>query len=90
MVYLIHFETKLSHAQHYIGWCADGDLQKRFRKHLKGQGANILAACLKAGIKFDIVRTYPGKDRTFERKLKNYHKSKQLCLICKSQPCQKK
>ena len=26
MIYIIHFETPLNHARHYVGYCAEGTL----------------------------------------------------------------
>ncbi len=42
MVYLIHFESKLHHAQHYIGF-VEGDLGQRIALHKLGRGAKLLA-----------------------------------------------
>ena len=41
-VYLIHFDEKLAHAQHYIGWATD--LEKREKEHRSGKGARIINA----------------------------------------------
>lgn len=81
MVYLIHFEEKLHHAQHYIGYC-DEDLDQRFKRHKAGNGARILNACNKRGIEYYVVRIWPEGDRTMERKLKKRKNSKFLCPIC--------
>lgn len=83
MVYLICFEEKLAHAQHYIGF-ADHDLEQRIKKHKSGQGARILKACNERGIKWEVVRVWEDGDRTFERKLKNQKNSKCLCPKCKN------
>ena len=43
MVYLIHFQSKLHHAQHYIGF-VETDLLQRIELHLSNKGAKLLAA----------------------------------------------
>jgi hypothetical protein len=62
VVYLIHFDSPLKHAQH-------------FEKHKSGSGANILRAANEANITWPVVRVWEDGDRTFERKLKNQKKS---------------
>lgn len=84
MVYLIHFDQKLKHAQHYIGFCYDNRFKKRISHHRNNTGAPILRALNKAGIGWSVVRTWPNEDGNFERKLKNQKKASCLCPICKS------
>jgi hypothetical protein len=50
----------------------------RRETHRKGHGSPLLAAALAVGIDFRVVRTWPGTDRHFERKLQNRHGSR-LC-----------
>lgn len=73
MVYLIHFESKLHHAQHYIGF-VEGNLGQRIALHKASRGAKLLAAINDAGIEWRVVRIWRGADRCFERRLKNYKK----------------
>lgn len=82
MVYLIHFETKYKHCNHYIGYCEDGHLLKRFKRHKRGDGAKLLRALNIAGIDYYIIRVWEDGDRDFERKLKNTKNSKRFCPIC--------
>ncbi len=79
-VYLIHFNTKLEHAQHYIGY--SNDIFTRYMQHGTRQGANILYVARQRGITWRLVRTWPRATRTIERKLKNRHNHKHLCPIC--------
>jgi predicted GIY-YIG superfamily endonuclease len=79
-VYLIHLESKLHHAQHYIGFALFPEL--RFWHHQQGTGARFLAACNEAGISYRIVRTWENADKHFERKLKNYKKAARFCPVC--------
>lgn len=87
-VYLIHFDTpigdtanKHGYAQHYIGWSSD--LQARINEHKQGQGAKIIAWCVKHAITWHVARTWPNSTRNDERKLKNQKNAKRLCPICK-------
>jgi len=80
-VYLYHFSDKLGHAQHYIGSCTD--LKKRDWMHQNGLGARLLQVARERGIKFWIVKTWPG-GRQFERQLKNRKNAPHLCPICRA------
>lgn len=83
MVYLLCFHKHYRHARHYIGWT--DNLEARIARHRKGQGARLIEVITKAGIGFDIARTWPNGDRTFERRLKNRKNAARLCPICKTQ-----
>jgi predicted GIY-YIG superfamily endonuclease len=80
-VYLIHFQTNLKHARHYVGY-AD-KVNKRLAHHRDGTGARILAVCNALGIEYDIARTWEGEGRDFERKLKNCKNAARYCPVCK-------
>lgn len=85
MVYLIHLDTPLAHARHYIGFTPGKGkraLNKRMTKHKNGTGSKFLNAVNKAGIGWNVVRTWDEGDRTFERKLKNQKKSSCFCPEC--------
>jgi hypothetical protein len=81
MVYLIHFSEKLHHAQHYLGFVA-GDLMQGIEQHRANRGAKLLAAVNNNGINWQVVRVWLTGDRRFERKLKNYKKSRCFCPLC--------
>lgn len=81
MVYLIHFKSKLHHAQHYIGF-VESDLGQRIALHRLSRGAKLLAAVNEQGIAWHVVRIWRGADRCFERKLKNYKKARCFCPLC--------
>lgn len=83
MIYLIHFDTPLHHANHYVGF-VDGDqnaVNTRLAEHRAGHGAKILAACNQRGITYKVVRTMPG-NRARERQIKNTHQTRAYCPIC--------
>lgn len=86
-VYLVCFESPIGDlanpkgaAGHYLGW-AD-DVAARMAEHRAGRGARILAACVRQGIGFDVVRTWADVDRTFERRIKRQHNAWRLCPRC--------
>ena len=79
-VYLIHFDEKLCHAQHYIGWAKD--VTARCKAHKSGNGSKLMAAVEILGLPWNVVRTWKNQDRNFERKLKNQKNAKRLCPIC--------
>jgi hypothetical protein len=80
-VYLLHFAEPFSHARHYLGWAAPGNLSARLAHHAAGTGANLLRHVGKAGIGWELARTWPG-DRTLERRLKNRGGHARLCPAC--------
>lgn len=88
MIYLIHFDKKLHHSQHYLGFAED-NIEARFDQHCKGNGAKILRRCNELGIEYKIVATFEG-DRNMERKMKNGKNLKQYCPHCKAEYNEKK
>jgi len=81
-IYLIHFDKKLSHAQHYLGYTG-GDLEVRLERHRNGNGARLMQVIKERGIAWRLVRTWSG-GRKLERKLKRRHNSPKLCPICRA------
>jgi predicted GIY-YIG superfamily endonuclease len=79
-VYLIHFEKPYKHAKHYLGWTTD--LDKRIALHRRGQGSVLLSVVNGAGIGWDVVRTWEGADRNFERRVKNRGGLARECPAC--------
>lgn len=82
-VYLLHLAQPFDHAQHYIGWARD--LTGRLKHHKRGTGAAFLRAVNEAGIEYNVVKTWSGVDRHFERKLKNRRNARLLCPICQAE-----
>lgn len=79
--YLIHLNEPVAHARHYAGWHQHPD-GRRNARHASGNGARLLAVAKARGITWQVVRTWPGTDRRFERRLKNYAQSPLLCPVC--------
>jgi predicted GIY-YIG superfamily endonuclease len=80
-VYLLHFSAPYHHARHYLG--SAKVLSRRLADHARGAGANIVKVILDAGLTFTVARCWNG-GRRLERRLKRWHKSPQLCPICRA------
>jgi len=78
-VYLIHFDKPYRHARHYLGYT--GDLDARLAAHARGRGARLMEVITKAGITWQLARTWEGA-RSLERRLKRQKNSPRLCPIC--------
>ena len=81
-VYLIHLERPYHHARHYLGFA--GDLQQRLIQHRNGTGAKLLRAVNKAGIPYQVVRTWEGYG-ALEQQLKARKNAPRLCPVCMQQ-----
>lgn len=81
MVYLLHFDEKLAHAQHYVGFC-ERSVRARLGKHRRGEGSKLMAAVFAAGIGVQIAHVWKDGDRHFERNIKNRKNTPRLCPIC--------
>lgn len=86
MVYLLHFDRPMAHAQHYLGWCHDDDLERRVGWHKKGtkRAARICQVAVSRGIALSLVRTWPGAGRRQERSFKDGSHGKRLCPLCRA------
>jgi predicted GIY-YIG superfamily endonuclease len=80
-VYLLHFDTPLRHARHYLGVTRRG-LGTRLVEHYAGRGSRLMAAVVAAGIEVRLVRTWPA-GRSRERALKRWKKNPALCPLCR-------
>lgn len=86
-VYLLHLSVPFGHARHYTGFAAGGGrgLARRLAEHGTGSGARLLAAARKAGITWELARTWPGT-RARERQLKNQGGAARRCPLCGIRP----
>ena len=81
VVYLLHFDKKLKHAGHYMGWTTD--LKKRLREHRSGRRERCVLTsvlCFK-GIGWRVVRLWDGP-LSFEKELKRKKNNRLLCPVC--------
>lgn len=84
-VYLLHYDSKLHKAQHYLGWAMKGNLKARIEKHRKGMGANLTKAFQRNGIDFKVARVWRHATLLTERRLRDRHNNPKLCPICKKE-----
>lgn len=78
-VYLLCLSRKLNgHAKHYLG--ATANIPDRLERHRSGRGSAMLRACNQRGIRYSLVRRWPGGFLT-EKRLKRL-KSRDLCPRC--------
>lgn len=85
-IYLLHFDSPLGHARHYLGWTEN--LEQRLESHRMGQGARLMLHLKRAGIGFRLARTWEGT-RNYERRLKNQGASTRHCPLCGVKPIKK-
>lgn len=86
-VYLIHFAQPYKHAAHYLGFTPGSTraaVRRRVGKHRKGTGARLTAVVAEAGIEMVVARVWLDGTRADERRLKRWHKSAQLCPVCRA------
>ena len=83
MIYLIHFDKKISHAQHYVG--STRNLKQRIKTHRDSRGANLLRVANERGIRWEVVRIWRLKCRE-ERILKKMKSTANYCPICRKNP----
>jgi len=81
-VYLLCLDEPFGHARHYTGYAGPGNLPWRLGHHAAGTGANLLRHVAKAGIGWQLVRTWPG-DRHVERRLKRAGGATRRCPRCR-------
>jgi len=79
--YLLHLDPPLVHARHYAGIALDGNVPRRVREHITGQGSPLIAAAVAAGCQVRVVLDVPG-DRGLERRWHNAHGTR-VCPECK-------
>lgn len=82
-VYLIHFKNKYHHARHYLGWT--DDLEQRMEAHRSGNGSRLMEVICQARIEWEVARIWQDGDRALERRLKRWHKARDLCPICRAE-----
>jgi predicted GIY-YIG superfamily endonuclease len=83
-IYILHFDTKLHHAEHYVGSAAN--VPARLEDHAKGHGARLTQVLIEKGITWRLGAVAqchdPKHRRVCERHLKNMKKARLFCEIC--------
>ena len=86
-IYILHFENKLAHAQHYVG-CTRNPLQ-RLTAHANGAGSTLTKALVAEGIEWQLgsLMTCSQKRlRELERRLKDQANTARYCGVCQQMP----
>lgn len=82
-VYVLHFDTPIEHARHYIG--STHHLSERVFAHAIGRGANLTKVAFFRGIGFQLGYVGRAKSispRSLERRAKHWHGAEEFCSIC--------
>jgi len=82
VLYLLHFPSKVSGCQHYLGMSTIANLRKRLTRHLAGFGAGLTA---RAAFELDhmrLVALWSCVTPTDERRIKRGGHLKQYCSCC--------
>lgn len=86
-IYVLHFDSPLSHANHYVG--STTNPLKRLKRHAEGHGSKICRELHKLGIGFRLASLHStnlvGMRRT-ERALKNQKNASRYCKFCNENP----
>lgn len=86
-IYILHFHTPLSHAEHYAGSCVD--LKRRLTQHATGAGSRICRELLDRKIPWTLgalAQVNHAKLRQIERHLKEIKNTPRYCEICSAEP----
>jgi predicted GIY-YIG superfamily endonuclease/predicted GNAT family acetyltransferase len=86
-IYILHFDTKLSHAEHYAG-CTE-KLEKRLIAHANGAGSHLTRVLKERQIEWrlgGLMVTTHAQMRRHERNLKDQGHAARYCEICNTVP----
>lgn len=86
-IYILHFNEKLSHAQHYVG-CTTS-LRGRLTAHANGAGSRLTREIMNRGIEWQLgglMHTTQRNMRRMERALKNIAHASRYCEVCSKEP----
>lgn len=90
-VYILHFDTPLAHAQHYVG--CTFELCGRLTQHASGRGSRLTRELVARGIEWRLgalfaVNTIAGLRRA-ERQVKDQHNTARYCNLCRGAEAQR-
>lgn len=80
-LYLLHFDQRLAHAGHYLGYA--GDIPARLAAHAGGTGARLTQVLSERGLTWTLAAVWPNGTRTDERRLKRNGASTRYCPLCR-------
>jgi predicted GIY-YIG superfamily endonuclease/predicted acetyltransferase len=82
-VYVLHFDTPLAHAQHYVGMT--GNLARRLQAHASGHGSILTRELFDKSLPWvlgGLFQTTPTNARRVEKNLKESKQISRYCDIC--------
>ena len=82
VLYLLHFERKIAHAQHYLGCCREDRLETRLTEHARGHGAKLVAHAVRTENPIYLARVFPELGFESEKAVKRNSHFKNLCPVC--------
>lgn len=85
LIYLLHFETKLAHAGHYVG--STTSLRQRIAAHRSGTAARLTEVIHEKDIKITVAALYAPKEPTdnirhLEIQVKRMKNGHRYCPLC--------
>ena len=81
LVYLLHYDQAVGHAQHYLGWTSRR-VEDRVQDHIDGtSGARLALEFARRRIAPEVVKVWPG-NKALERRFKNRKNHRGLCPKC--------
>jgi predicted GIY-YIG superfamily endonuclease len=86
IVYILHFEPSIKHAQHYCGITRTPLFERRMREHISGSGASLTRAAASQGSRFFVARTWSTDDAALEKRLKRSGHLRAHCIMCSTEP----
>ena len=82
MLYILHFEPKVSSYQHYVGVCSEQRLQARLIEHARGHGASLTKRAVAQGATIYLARLFPEMSYVDEKRIKRASHFKDYCPLC--------
>ncbi len=81
-VYVLHLDPPYRHVRHYVGWAVH--VKRRIAHHRTGRGARVVQVAVEAGSEVLVGRVLRGRDRTFERRMKQrrWGPLEGVCRVC--------
>lgn len=86
-VYILHFDTPLAHAQHYVG--LTNNLRQRLNAHASGNGSNLTKELFNLDKPWQLAalfQTTNANARRVEKNIKDTNNAANFCGICNAEP----
>jgi predicted GIY-YIG superfamily endonuclease len=88
LIYLLHFNTPIHHAGHYLG--STNNIQQRLADHATGNAARITEVAAQRDLDWQLAKVWQPTPRltlrSTERLIKQRHNGSVFCPLCHKQP----